>query len=68
MLGIDKRERRTDSGVVIEQRILEGKTLFFENEEDAINAASIHRSYYYPCFEYDKQSKRDLMTGFCVPK
>jgi len=63
-----ERHRKTPEGVNIEKRIATGQTAFFTHEHVAAHQASLIRSYYYPCVEFDEELGCDVTVGFCVPK
>ena len=75
------RNRTTEAGVSVEQRIQEGCTHFvgMDKQSEAYDKARELKSYVYPCFEsietekYSERLKKLVkhhhteQVGFCVP-
>lgn len=68
------RNRKKQDGTLIEKRILNNTTLFFEGYSEAFERSKQIHSYVYPCFEDKETTIRGhkhtelVHVGFCVPK
>ncbi|MEI6865538.1 hypothetical protein [Flavicella sp.] len=57
----------TQEGIIVTERISDGRTSVFDTELDANVYANSTRSYPYPLYKVAKNGKR-THVGFAVPK